>query len=139
MRHNKRKKYFVLLYCFFLMSCSDNSKKLNFLICNDSIKYWDYNMIRGEQNVWFTFSFDKNENVIKYSFNKKNNKRWLFTDYGMYTERYKWNVTKDSILEFMGNTEKIIKISRDTLFTYNLKDREMKKYICVKGDLNIQD
>ena len=134
----KKIKFFVLLNCCFLMSCSDNPKKLQFLICNDNIQYWDYNMIRGEQNVWFTFSFDKNGNVLKYSFNKKNNKRWLFVDYG-YDKEFKWSVSKDSIFKFMGNTEKIIKFSGDTLFTYNLEDKEAKKYVCVKGNLNIQD
>lgn len=138
MTTNKKIKCFVLLNCFLCMSCLDNSKKLHFLISNNNIKYWNYNMIRGEQNVWFTFSFDKNGNVIKYSFNKKDNKRWLFADYG-YDKEFKWSVSKDSIFKFMGNTEKIMKFSGDTLFTFNLEDKEIKKYVCVKGNLNIQE
>ena len=135
MKINSRIKYFALAFCMFLMSCSDNSKKLNSLICNDSIQYWDYNMIRGEQNVWFTFSFDKNGVVKKYSFYK--NKRWLFTDYG-YKKEFKWSISKDSILEFMETSEKIMKVSEDTLFTKNLNYKKERKYIRIRGNLNIQ-
>jgi hypothetical protein len=92
-------------------------------------------MISRKQNVWFTFSFDKNGVVKKYSFYK--NKRWLFTDYG-YNKEFKWSISKDSILEFMGTSEKIIRVSGDTLFTSNTKYKEEVKYIRVRENLNIQ-
>ena len=135
---NLRIKYLLIFQCLLLISCSDNSKELKFLICNDSIEYWDYNMIRQTQNVWFTYSFDKNGTVRKYSFNKGKNKRWLFSDYG-YQKEFKWEVKKDSIFTFMGTNQRIIKISKDTLLTYNLEDKKFEEYIRVKGNLNIQD
>jgi hypothetical protein len=137
MKAYKKMKYLLLVYCLFLTSCIDNTEKLKSLICNDSIQYWDYNMIRGKQNIWFTFSFDKNGNVIKYSFNKKSNKRWIFTDYG-YDSKFKWSVTSDSIFEFMGDKKKILRYTKDTIYTISLKDQDKSYYVRVKGDLNIQ-
>jgi len=137
MKVYKKIKYLLLVYCLFLTSCIDNTKDLKTLICNDSIQYWNYNMIRGEQNIWFTFSFDKNGNVVKYSFNKKSNKRWIFSDYG-YNREFKWSVTSDSIFEFMGVREKILRFTEDTIFTVSLKDRTKSYYVRVKGDLNIE-
>ena len=92
-------------------------------------------MIKGEQNVWFTFSFDKNGTVKRYSFYK--NKRWLFSDYG-YQKKFTWKISKDSIFEFMGRSEKIIKITCDTIYTSNIHYKKIAKYIRVRGKLNIQ-
>ena len=135
---NSKKMYFlIILKCFFFISCSNNSKKINFIICKDSVQYWDYNMIRGSQDVWFTYSFNKNGIVQKYSYNKETNKRWLFLDYG-YEKEFKWKVTDDSILNFMDSKLKIIKISDDTIFTFNKKTKEFERYMRVRGKLNIQ-
>jgi hypothetical protein len=94
-------------------------------------------MIRGSQDVWFTYSFNKNGIVQKYSYNKETNKRWLFLDYG-YEKEFKWKVTDDSILNFMDSKLKIIKISDDTIFTFNKKTKEFERYMRVRGKLNIQ-
>lgn len=119
----------------FLTSCSDNSEKMKYLICKDSIQYWNYNMVSANQNVWFTFSFDKNGNVKKYSFFK--GKRWIFEDYPR-SGSLKWGVTGDSIFKYLESSEKIIKISDDTIYSIDLQTKEKYTYYRVKDDLNIQ-
>lgn len=132
----KPKNVISILILFFLLGCSDKKGELEYLICNDSIQYWNYNMIRDKQNVWFTFSFNKNGDVIKYSFNKKKNKRWFFDDnhvpgYG------KWNVSKDSIFSFMGSSMKIIRYSEDTIYVKDVETNANEYFIRAKGDLHI--
>lgn len=133
---NKIYKIKILIICFaFFYSCSKSSEKINYLICKDSIQYWNYNMISKQRNIWFTFSFDKNGNVKKYSFYK--GKRWLFEDYPNKPD-LKWSVSNDSIFRFLGVSEKITKICNDTIFSVNIKSREKNIYYRVKGNLNIQ-
>lgn len=92
-------------------------------------------MVSANQNVWFTFSFDKNGNVKKYSFFK--GKRWIFEDYPR-TGSLKWGVTGDSIFKYLESSEKIIKISDDTIYSIDLQTKEKYTYYRVKEDLNIQ-
>ncbi|NRS90001.1 hypothetical protein HNQ02_002936 [Flavobacterium sp. 7E] len=92
-------------------------------------------MVSKERSVWFTFSFDKNGNVKKYSFYK--GKRWLFEDYPSKPD-LKWNVSNDSVFKFLWTEDKIIKISEDTLISMDLETKEKYIYYRVKGDLNIQ-
>lgn len=92
-------------------------------------------MVSGSQNVWFTFSFDKNGNVKKYSFFK--GKRWIFEDYPR-TGFLKWEVTRDSIFKYLESSEKIIKISDDTICSIDLQTKEKHTYFRVKNALNIQ-
>lgn len=126
----------ILILSFFCFcSCSDNSDKMKYLISKDSIQYWNYNMISNERNIWFTFSFDKNGNVKKYSFYK--GKRWLFEDYSRKPD-LKWNISDDSVFTFLGVSEKIIKISNDTMNSIDLKTKAKNSYYRVKGNLNIQ-
>lgn len=135
MNKNNKIKFLALSFVFFY-SCSDGSEKMKYLICKDSVQYWNYNLTSDNQNVWFTFSFDKNGKVKKYSFYK--NKRWLFEDYPRKTS-LEWSVTKDSIFSFMGTSDKIIKISDDVISTIDLQTKEKHIYYRVKGNLNIQN
>jgi hypothetical protein len=133
---DKKVKYTIFFFCSLFINCVDNSKKLSYQICKDSIQYWNYNSIRDGQSDWFTFSFDKKGIVKKYSFYK--NKRWLFSDYPGPVSN-KWTVTEDSILTFLWSSVKIIKISGDTLYAIGIDDNKKEKFIrVIKGDLNIQ-
>ncbi len=132
------RKYYIGILILFLAvfySCSNSSDKMKYFICKDSIQYWNYNMTNKERSVWFTFSFDKNGNVKKYSFYK--GKRWLFEDYGIQPDLH-WSISNDSIFNYLGSYEKVKKISDDTIYVIDLKTKEKYIYYKVKGDLNIQ-
>ena len=124
----------LILSTIFLSAC-DKSNDLKDKICGNSIKYWDYNMMSRDQNVWFTFSFDKTGHVKKYSFYK--NKRWLFEDYPRETS-VRWTVSKDSILTFLESKNKIVNISDNFIKLIDLRTNEEYILYKAKGNLNIQ-
>lgn len=127
----------VLNLLFVLVSCTDKKKELEYLICKDDIQYWNYEWPRDRAEYYgFTFSFDKDGNVVKYSYNKEKNERRLFWDI-QDPNNNKWNITEDSIFSFMGGSDKILKITPDTIYAINLKTKKKVSYIRVKGDLHI--
>ena len=134
----KNLKFKSVIFLLIFTSCSNSSEDMSYLICNDSIQYWDYNMIREEQNIWFTFSFNKNGEVVKYSYNKNKQLRWLFDDYHFQT-KFTWSISNDSVLSSMGSKSKIVKITNDYILAKDLETDEKEEYFRVKGNLNIQD
>lgn len=133
----KNKIIYFIISCLILLSCSDNQKKLKYLICKNDIQYWKYEWPRKRAEYYgFTFSFDKNGNVVKYSFNKVRNERWIFSD-NLNPEINKWSVTEDSIFSNMGSSNKIIKYTEDTIYTIDINTHTRESYIRVKGDLHI--
>ncbi|MEN2487941.1 hypothetical protein AAYQ05_09100 [Flavobacterium sp. B11] len=129
-------KKVIILSLLISIGCTNKQKELEYLICKDSIQYWNYEWPRDRAEYYgFTFSFDKQGNVLKYSFNKEKNERRLFTDI---QNDNKWSITKDSILSFMGGNKKIVKITPDTIYAINLKTKEKVSFIRVKGNLNIK-
>ena len=131
------KKILVLVLCV-SFGCANKQKELEYLICRDSIQYWNYEWPR-ERAVYygFTFSFDKTSKLVKYSYSKTKNRRWKFWDI-QDPDINKWSVTKDSILKIMGDKEKIIRYTADTIYTMSLKYKVKSYYVRVKGDLNIE-
>lgn len=134
----KNLKLKSIIFLLIFISCSSSSENMSYLICNDSIEYWDYNMIRNEQNIWFTFSFDKNGEVLKYSYRKDKQLRWLFNDYRFQT-KFTWSISNDSVLSFMGSKSKIVEITKDYILAKDLITDEKNEYFRVKGNLNVQD
>lgn len=134
----KNLKLKSVAFLLIFISCSSSSENMSNLICNDSIQYWNYNMIRDKQNVWFTFSFNKNGEVLKYSYNKNKQIRWLFNDYHFET-KFTWSISNDSVLSFMGSKSKIVKITKDYIQAKDIETNEKKEYFRVKGNLNIHE
>lgn len=130
------KKIIILVLCVFF-SCTDKQNELKYLICKDSIQYWNYEWPRERAKYYgFTFSFDKRGELKKYSFDKVKNRRTLFWDIqdpGI----NKWSVTKDSILKIMGDEEKIIRYTEDTIYAIDIKYKIKSYYIRETGDLHI--
>jgi len=125
---------FLMLIC----SCTSKEKRLKHILTGDSIAYWNYEWPRDRAEYWgFTFSFDKEGNVKKYSFRKKENDRFLFTDDGIVPDR-KWRISGDTVLRFyyLDIPCKIVKYSKDTIFLNEFNKNTM--LIRVKGDLNIK-
>jgi hypothetical protein len=131
-------KKIILLLVLLCFGCANPKKDLEYLICKDSIQYWNYEWPHYRSQFYgFTFSFNKNGKLLKYSFNKETNVRRFFGDedfgYG------NWNVTKDSILTFMGAREKIVSYSEDTIHAIKMETGEKISYIRVnKKELNIE-
>lgn len=131
------KKILVLVLCI-SFGCANKQKELEYLICRDSIQYWNYEWPRKRAEYYgFTFSFDKNGKLKKYSFDKVENKRRYFWDI-QDPDVNKWSVTKDSIFKIMGDEEKILRYTEDTIYTISLKGKIKSYYVRVKEDLNIE-
>ena len=131
------KKILVLVLCI-SFGCANKQKELEYLICKDSVQYWNYEWPRKRAEYYgFTFSFDKNGKLKKYSFDKVENKRRYFWDI-QDPDINKWSVTKDSVLKVMGDKEKILRYTEDTIYTVSLKYKIKSYYVRVKEDLNIE-
>ncbi len=130
----------TLFALMFLIRCNNNRKSLKYLICRDSIQYWNYEWPRERAAYFgFTFSFDKDGKVKKYSFSKIKNRRILFTDYHQ-TPDLTWSVSKDSILTFFGSSSKIVYYSEDTIIIEPFDSDKIKEMLIrVKGNLNINE
>ena len=125
----------ILIY-----SCTSKEEKLKHILTRDSIAYWNYEFPRDRAEYWgFTFSFDKDGNAKKYSFNKIKNDRVLFNDDGVVPDK-KWRISGDTVLRlnYLDIPFKVIKYSKDTIFLKDL-DNENTMLIRVKGDLNIKE
>lgn len=131
-------KKVLILFVLLCLSCTNKKQELEYLICRDSIQFWNYEWPRDRSEFYgFTFSFDNEGNVIKYSYNKITNKRRVFTDHPRrFTNT--WNVTKDSLFTFFQSTEKIVRYTDDTIFVVYPETKEKAYYVRVKGKLNIQ-
>jgi len=129
----------IILSLFIFFSCANKQNELQFLLCKDSVQYWNYEWPRYRAEYYgFTFSLDKNGDVKKYSFDKVENKRRYFWDIPDPSIN-RWSVSKDSILSIMGVKEKIIRYTEDTIYTVNIKDKSKGYYVRVKGNLNIDN
>lgn len=124
-----------------LISCTSPSDKIKKVILyNDSIGYWNYEWTKeGVPYSSFTFKFNKEGRVSKYSYSKIKNKRWLFADYGALS-RLEWGVANDSILTLMNYNSKIkiVKYNNDTIWLYNEESKTEEMLTKVKGELNIE-
>lgn len=124
----------AVLICF---GCNNKQRELEYLICRDSIQYWNIEWPRDRAEYYgFTFSFDKKGNVVKYSYNKTNKFRFVFTDHPRMFKKT-WNVTDDSIFTVFETPRKIIRYTDDTIFVLNPETNTKSYYVRVKGKLNI--
>jgi hypothetical protein len=133
-----RKILLLSIFIISLVSCKNNQKEMQFLICKDSIQYWNYEWPHyRSENYGFTFSFNKNGKILKYSFNKDTNERRFFAD--NHRPGYSnWNVSEDSILTLFDSPCKILKMTEDTIYVFESETRLKAKYIRVKSELNIK-
>lgn len=129
------------MFLFVLVSCNSltKEKELSNMISGKHYQYWDYEWPRDDADQHgFTFKFEKNGNLTKYSYNKTKNERRIFSDYpsSEIDDIWKWKIYKDSTLILLGDTLKIIYYTRDTII-FNDKTLENEMLIRVKGNLNI--
>ncbi|WP_427873479.1 hypothetical protein [Flavobacterium sp. MMS24-S5] len=128
----------LILFVLLCLSCTNKKQELEYLICKDSIQFWNYEWPRDRSEFYsFTFSFDNEGNVVKYSYNKIKNKRIIFTDHPKQFKK-KWNVTNDSIFTFFGSAKKIIRYTEDSIFVVYPETKEIGYFLRVKNKLNIQ-
>jgi hypothetical protein len=143
----------LLLLLLLLLSCSNKKKELEYLICKDSIQYWNVDRESNEdvEIYSFTYSFAKNGDVKKYGYRVDLNKRYPQSDCSPIdpNDCLKWSIKEDYIVYKMYNfKDKIIQISKneDTIYAVsyyegyknNVRRVEKVKYTRVLGNLNIQ-
>jgi hypothetical protein len=128
----------IILLVLICLGCTNKKQELEYLICKDSIQYWNYEWTRDRAEFYgFTFSFDNKGNAVKYSYNKTKNERRIFTDHPRQFKK-KWYVTNDSLFTFFDSTKKIIRYTEDTIFVIYPETKEKGYYVRVKGKLNIR-
>lgn len=131
--------FIILLFVLFSCNSLTKEKELSDLLSDKDFQYWDYEWPRNDADQHgFTFKFEKNGNLTKYSYNKAKNQRRMFSDYpsSEIDDIWKWKVNNDSTLIFLGDTLKIIRYSKDTII-FNDGSLKNEKLIRVKGILNI--
>ncbi|SEW49649.1 hypothetical protein SAMN05421841_4265 [Chryseobacterium wanjuense] len=130
-----------LFVTFALTSCLSPSDKIkDVILYQDSIGYWNYEWPRERADFYgFTFKFGKDGSISKYSFDKIEDRRTLFSDYGI-EPRLKWGVANDSIFTIMNyNSQiKIMRYNKNTIWMYDKERKRSTMLIKVKGDLNIE-
>lgn len=137
------KNCILLLFLFLNFSCSPSNfeNELTDLLTKDG-GYWDYEWLRNDADQHgFTFKFEKNGNLTKYSFNKAKNERRLFSDYpsSEIDDIWKWKIIGDSLMFMLSDSSKITRYNEDTIYLEKDVASEKIKVIMVrvKGDLNI--
>ena len=132
-------KNFPILFLL-LVGCKSPSDKIkDVILYNDSVGYWNYEWPRDRAEFYgFTFKFNKNGKLIKYSYSKLENERRIFNDPGIW-QRLEWGVSNDSIFTLMNyNSQiKITKYNQDTIWLYDKKIKRKEMLIKVEGELNI--
>jgi hypothetical protein len=134
-------KIIMLLSCIsaLLMSCSSKQNKIKYLICRDSIQYWD--LVSGNGDLIKCGSGLKKNSIVKSFQTDENGNRWVSRDCENLSA-YKcevWSITKDSIFTtrladngFVLMKMKILKCSFDTIYGKNLKNRGMILFVRVR-------
>lgn len=138
------KKSILLLILFLNFSCNSSNfeSELSNILSKDG-GYWDFEWARDDADQHgFTFRFEKNGNLSKYSFNKAKNERRLFSDYPSkeIDDIWKWRVGSDSLLFMITDSSKVLRYSEDTIYLEKrLNDGKLNiMLIKVKSDLNIK-
>lgn len=136
------KHSFCALIILLLYSCRNPQDKIRkTILYNDSVGYWNYEWPRDRAEFYgMTFEFNDQGKVKQYSFDKIENKRSLFSDYGI-EPRLKWGISNDSIFTFMNYNSKIkvIKYNNDTIWLFDKERKRQDMLIKVKGNLNIEN
>lgn len=131
----------LMILSFVCFSCNSltKEKELSNLLSGKDFQYWDYEWSRENADQHgFTFKFEKNGNLTKYSYNKSKNERRLFSDYPSpeIDNIWKWKVYNDSTLILLGDTLNIIRYTKDTII-FNDESLKNEMLIRVKHNLNI--
>lgn len=74
--------FIILLFVLFSCNSLKKENELSDLLSGKDFQYWDYEWPRNDADQHgFTFKFEKNGNLTKYSYNKAKNQRRIFSDY----------------------------------------------------------
>ncbi len=108
---------FISIFLLHASFKSPSEKIRNVILYNDSVGYWNYKWPRDRSEFYgMTFKLDSKGKVSQYSFDKVENVRRLFSDYG--TEpRLEWGIANDSTFTLMNYNSKIkvTKYNSDTI------------------------
>jgi hypothetical protein len=131
----------LTIVSFVFLGCNSltKEKELSNLISGEDYQFWDYEWPRSDADQHgFTFKFEKNGNLTKYSFNKSKNERRIFSDYpsSEIDNIWKWKIDNDSTLILLADTLKIIHYTKDTIILSD-GSLENEMMIRVKDNLNI--
>lgn len=133
----------IILHTFailFLLSCSERTPDLNYLISKDSIQYWNYEWKRNFPDEFGkTYSFNKNGELLQYLYIKKNKKLVIYKS--ALRNPKTWSVVKDSSLVINGDLYKIINYNEDTirLGNFRYKDTSLLIRTNVKFDIIVKN
>lgn len=133
-------KYIIIVAVLFVGCAKPSDKIRKIILYNDSVGYWNYEWPRDRAEFYgFTFKLSENGRVSKYSYDKVENRRRLFGDYGI-LPRMEWGIANDSIFTLMNYNSKIkvIKYNNDTIWLYDGENKTNDMLIKVKGNLNIE-
>jgi len=129
------KYIFIPIILVFLFSCSRNKENLEYLICKDSLQYWDLvSFNKQDVTVFLTYRFKKDGTYTTYDIDKDGNRRIMTYGNGdMAIE--KWSISNDSIFTINVGKSKITRCNKDTIFLGRIEKRNL--LIRVKGKINL--
>ena len=113
------------------LSCNFKQRKMEYLICKDSIQYWDYIPDGRGASIKSGFGFNKKGIAKDFHIYEKGN-RWVAKDCENSTkyECEKWSVTEDSIFTKKPSRNiiyylkmKILKCTDDTILGESLNSK----------------
>jgi hypothetical protein len=130
----------IIFLLIFLISCHNNNEnRLKKFICNNDKGYWNYEWPRKRADYYgFTFKFNCDGSVTKYSFSKIKKTRRKFID-NHYPGYSKWSINNDSVLVLFDTNFKLTKVLKDTIYCIEIESKEKVKFIRVVENLNIID
>lgn len=120
------KKSIYILSILFLFGCSNrNTNDIENLITSNDVQYWNYEWNRKYPDEFGkTYSFNKNGELLKYLYVKKNGLRQIYSDdiENPYTWSIKSNVLFiDSEIYNIQEFYKVVYFSSDTIKLINVK------------------
>ena len=120
---------------FLLSGCSQKKNKIEYLICRDSIQYWDFiSNTQQKSEIDETYCFKKGGSFIRYYFGKDGNRR-ILTNADNEVVVGKWSISNDSIFTIDFGRIKIANYNEDTIFFG--KSKKMDMLIRVKGKIDL--
>jgi hypothetical protein len=129
------KHIFIPIILFSLFSCSRNKENLEYLICKDSLQYWDLVSCKKQDvSVFLTYSFKKDGTYTMYDIDKVGNRRIMTYGNGD-VEIEKWSISNDSIFTINVGKSKITRCNEDTIYLGMNEKRNL--LIRVKGKINL--
>jgi hypothetical protein len=125
------KYIFIPIIFVFLLSCSDSKKEIQYIICKDSLQYWDLvSYSKAKVETTLTYCFKKDGSYTMYNVSD-DGLRTIMTYGSGEVAIEKWSISNDSIFTINVGKSKILKYNLDTI-----SFGESNFLIRVKGKIN---